>query len=232
MEKIESGEPRIDEVIFQELSGFKLQSVMGGKATKVLKVESKNGKNKVIFADGKSIDFKFLDDQYIKLSFNQNDLTPDQITQVLESRRKKANINSKAFREEGDTEGLVDASDGLSEKDLIEQSKQEAMVGKVEIMPTKPDSPIKALLKKQKENLIPLNLTLQVNLPPQALYDVLIDSYDNAEEEILNFAVDKVDISAIKNSIKEAIKNNYYEDGKDGKDPSSGRTEGEDPVSD
>ena len=234
MEKVTEGDSRIDEHIAQELSGLKFQPVAGGKSTTLLKVEGKNGKNTILFEDGTGVDFKYLDDKYIKLGPSQKDFTPEQIKGILASRNapKKA-VPTKVDGEESLPPGKVgDAAQGLSEAELIKQSKKEAMVGdvQIDIQPTRPDSPIKQLLKKQKENLIPLNLTLKVNLPPKALFDVLIDSYNNAEEEILNFAVDKVDLEAIKQSIKESIQTNYYKtNGRENTSPTG--TDGKDSVS-
>lgn len=199
MEKIQEGDLKTKDFIEQDLRNFKFQKITGGKSTKFIKIDEKNGKRTLHFADGSSTDFKLLEERYVRLSLNQPDFSQEQIKQLSESRRKKA-------RESGTTL--------LSEEEKIisgEKGKEQATEVTISpIVPTRPESALQQLLKKQKENLVSLNLNLKVNLPPKALFDVLLDSYENAEEEILAFAVSKVDIESIKSSIKEAIKKNYY----------------------
>ena len=81
-------------------------------------------------------------------------------------------------------------------------------------VPAKNESPLRGLLKMQEENIVGINIKLKINLPPKELYDILLKSYPNAKEEILDFAVSSIDINNIKESIKEAIEKNYNKDGK------------------
>ena len=48
------------------------------------------------------------------------------------------------------------------------------------------ESPIYTLLKKQKENWVNVNITLKLNLPSKSLYNVLISSFDGAENEVID----------------------------------------------
>jgi hypothetical protein len=199
MEKIQEGDLKTKDFIQQDLSNFKFQKVTGGRATKFLRLDEKNGKRTVHFADGSSTDFKLLEERYVRLSLNQPDFSDDQIKQLVESRRKKAR--------EGVAPLLSD------EERILAGNESTVSASSVTINPIvtqRPESALQQLLKKQKENMVSLNLNLNVNLPPKALFDVLLDSYENAEAEILAFAVSKIDIEAIKNSVKEAIKENYY----------------------
>jgi hypothetical protein len=71
-------------------------------------------------------------------------------------------------------------------------------------------SPIYNLLRKQKKNVVEVSIKIKLNLPPKDLYGVLSSSFDDAENEIINFVLDGVDIDDIKTSLGESIKKSYY----------------------
>lgn len=79
--------------------------------------------------------------------------------------------------------------------------------------PQKPSSPIHALLEKQKSNPVPIEFSIDLNLPPVSLYNVLSQSFDNADEEIVEFIVAELDINKIKEAVKDAILNFYKNNG-------------------
>ena len=66
------------------------------------------------------------------------------------------------------------------------------------------------LLKKQKENWVNVNITLKLNLPPKSLYNVLISSFDNADDEIINYITEGIDIEDIRSALADSI-SNYYD---------------------
>jgi hypothetical protein len=72
------------------------------------------------------------------------------------------------------------------------------------------DSPIYKLLRKQKKNIVEVSIKMKLNLPPKELYGVLSSSFDDADNEIINFVLDGVDIDDIKASLAESIKKSYY----------------------
>jgi hypothetical protein len=72
------------------------------------------------------------------------------------------------------------------------------------------DSPIYNLLKKQKKNMVEVSIKIELNLPSKELYSVLSSSFDDAENEIIEFVIDGIDIEDIKKSLSESIKRNYY----------------------
>ena len=72
------------------------------------------------------------------------------------------------------------------------------------------ESPIYKLLKKQKENWVNVNITLKLNLPPKSLYNVLISSFDNADDEIINYITEGIDIEDIRSALADSI-SNYYD---------------------
>jgi hypothetical protein len=79
--------------------------------------------------------------------------------------------------------------------------------------PQKSYSPIHALLEKQKSNPVPIEFSIDLNLPPVSLYNVLSQSFENADEEIVEFIVAELDINKIKDAVKDAILNFYKSNG-------------------
>lgn len=72
------------------------------------------------------------------------------------------------------------------------------------------ESPIYKLLAKQKKNLVDVNIKLKINLPSRDLYNVLIDSFEGAEDEVIEFIINGIEIDDIKKSLADSIKKNYY----------------------
>ena len=73
----------------------------------------------------------------------------------------------------------------------------------------KEESAIASLLKKQKENWVDVDLNLTINLPKRALWDVIISSFDNAEDEIIEYVTKDLDIEVVREALKKAIKDIY-----------------------
>ena len=71
------------------------------------------------------------------------------------------------------------------------------------------DSPIAALLKKQKENWVNVDLNLTINLPKRSLWDVMLSSFDNAEDEIIEYVTKDLDIEVVREALKKSIKDIY-----------------------
>jgi hypothetical protein len=67
------------------------------------------------------------------------------------------------------------------------------------------ESPIYKLLKQQKENWVSVNISLKLNLPPKNLYNVLITSFDGANEEIVDYVTEGIDIEDIRAALAESI---------------------------
>lgn len=74
------------------------------------------------------------------------------------------------------------------------------------------DSPIQTLLRKQKPNMMNMEISIELNLPSHELYKVLSTSFDNADEEIVEFIVADLDVPLIKDAVRNAIKA-YYQQG-------------------
>jgi hypothetical protein len=74
-------------------------------------------------------------------------------------------------------------------------------------------NPIVSLLEKQKPNWIEVGIKLKLNLPTESLYGVLSNSFENAEEEIIEFVVRDLDIELVKQSLRNQIKEIYRGNG-------------------
>jgi len=73
----------------------------------------------------------------------------------------------------------------------------------------KEETPIAALLKKQKENWVDVDLNLTINLPKKPLWDVIVSSFDNAEDEIIEYVTKDLDIEVVREALKKSIKDIY-----------------------
>ena len=71
------------------------------------------------------------------------------------------------------------------------------------------ESPIFSLLAKQKINWVDVDLKLSINLPPNSLWDVLMNSFDDAEKDILEYVTKDLDIDVVRQSLRESIKDIY-----------------------
>lgn len=71
------------------------------------------------------------------------------------------------------------------------------------------ESPIFSLLAKQKTNWVDVDLKLSINLPPKSLWDVLMNSFDDAEKDILEYVTKDLDIEVVRQSLRESIKDIY-----------------------
>jgi hypothetical protein len=71
------------------------------------------------------------------------------------------------------------------------------------------ESPIYTLLKKQKSNWVNVTISLKLNLPPKNLYNVLISSFDDAEQEIVDYVTEGIDIEDIRSALGKSILSHY-----------------------
>lgn len=99
------------------------------------------------------------------------------------------------------------------EKPLTAEAKTNVSNVAIREAPKVAENPIHTLLKRQKPNPIALDFTLDLNIPSIELYNVICASFDNAEDETVNYIVSGLDINIIKNSVKEAIKHYYNKNG-------------------
>jgi len=96
------------------------------------------------------------------------------------------------------------------EKPIDQIAKTNISNVQIREVPKAPDSPIQTLLKRQKPNMVGIDITLELNIPSAELYSVIISSFENAEEETINYIASGLDIEIIKESLKKAI-TDYYQ---------------------
>jgi len=89
----------------------------------------------------------------------------------------------------------------------VQTSKQRNTVSSIELE----DSPIYTLLKKQKPNWVNINISLKLNLPTKSLYNVLITSFEDADQEISSYVTEGIDIEDIRQAIAESIRSSFYD---------------------
>ena len=78
---------------------------------------------------------------------------------------------------------------------------------------TQEENPIVSLLQKQKPNWVEVGIKLKLNLPTKNLYGVLTTSFEDAENEIIEFVVNDLDLEIIKDSLRINIKEIYKGNG-------------------
>lgn len=71
------------------------------------------------------------------------------------------------------------------------------------------ENPIHSLLNKQKPNMVGIDISLDLNMPPKELYKVLASSFENADSEITEFIVADINIEMIREAVKNAIQKYY-----------------------
>lgn len=74
---------------------------------------------------------------------------------------------------------------------------------------TESANPIVSLLEKQKPNWVNVDISLKLNLPTKSLYNVLTSSFEDADNEIIEFVVKDLDLEIIKESLRINIKEIY-----------------------
>ena len=74
-------------------------------------------------------------------------------------------------------------------------------------------NPIVSLLEKQKPNWIEVGIKLKLNLPTKNLYQVLTSSFEDTDEEIIEFVVKDLDLEIIKESLRINIREIYKSNG-------------------
>ena len=95
------------------------------------------------------------------------------------------------------------------EKPLAQEAKTNVSNVAIRETPKVAENPIHTLLKRQKPNPVDIDITIELNIPSPELFSVIMSSFDNAEEETVNYIVSGLDINTIKESVKNAI-SKYY----------------------
>jgi hypothetical protein len=72
--------------------------------------------------------------------------------------------------------------------------------------------PVSIMLNKSKKVETELNMTLTINLPSRDLFNVIKENFDLGSEKTINYIVDNLDLTLIKESLKSAINSLYNEE--------------------
>lgn len=75
----------------------------------------------------------------------------------------------------------------------------------------KQNSPIHELCEKAKKTQVSFDTTISLNIPPISLFTVIKDTFDNGEDEFLDYVVENIDSSILRETIKECIYKIYKE---------------------
>ena len=97
---------------------------------------------------------------------------------------------------------------GIQEsKEIIQENKVNESVESKGLLNV--DSPIHALLSKQKQNKKRVDISISLDLPSKSLFSVLSDSFDDAESDIIEYALSNLDPEDIRKSLKVSIRKMY-----------------------
>jgi hypothetical protein len=109
-----------------------------------------------------------------------------------------------------DLKGLTTQLPVTIQQPQIPVSASVQSISYVETKPPVNDSPIFKLLEKQKKNMVDVSIQLKINLPSKDLYNVLLESFEGAEDEVIDYIINGIEIDDIKKSLSESIKKSYY----------------------
>ena len=123
----------------------------------------------------------------------------------------------------------IDSSSIVQSEPVIQHQipVRNVMIAEAKIKNEVPDNPIVSLLQKQKPNWVEVGINLKLNLPTKNLYNVLSSSFEDAEEEIIEFVVRDLDLELIKESLRINIKDIYKSNGTLRKSGPNGSTKNE-----
>jgi hypothetical protein len=166
----------------EEYSVFSYQWIKGDNISQTQHFEDlieEGGRKYILFSDKSRIALDLLDEYMIKVERGFEEIIPTSDVK------------------------LVSQTDLSQNKGVKKRDAQEIKTQAVE------GNPIFALLSKQKENWVDVDLKLSINLPPRSLWDVLMGSFDEAEKDILEYVTKDLDIEVVRQSLRESIKDIY-----------------------
>jgi hypothetical protein len=166
----------------EEYSVFSYQWIKGDNISQTQHFEDlieEGGRKYILFSDKSRIALDLLDEYMIKVEKGFEEIIPTSDVK------------------------LVSQTDLSQNKGVKKRDAQEIKTQAVE------GNPIFALLAKQKENWVDVDLKLSINLPPRSLWDVLMGSFDEAEKDILEYVTKDLDIEVVRQSLRESIKDIY-----------------------
>jgi hypothetical protein len=166
----------------EDYDQFSYQWIKGDNLSKVQHFKdiwSDGSKNYLVFTDGSRIALDLLDEYMMR----------------VEKGFEETSLERKEIR--------IESSD-INQKSSVKTREHKEISSKYAS-----EHPIFSLLSKQKENWVDVDLKLSINLPPRSLWDVLLSSFDDAEEAILEYVTKDLDIEVVRQSLRESIKDIY-----------------------
>jgi hypothetical protein len=166
----------------EEYSNFSYQWIKGDNISQTQHFEDlieEGGRKYIIFSDKTRISLDLLDEYMIKVERG--------FEEIISAPEINVMPQSDLF-----------SNKGVKKREVYEINPE-----------TKESNPIFALLSKQKENWVDVDLKLSINLPPRSLWDVLMGSFDEAEKDILEYVTKDLDIEVVRQSLRESIKDIY-----------------------
>jgi hypothetical protein len=170
--------------IKEEYSKFSYQWIKGDNLSQTQHFEDlieEGGKKYIVFTDKTRISLDLLDEYMIKVEKGFEEIIPTSTDNQLNQPSVEVSQNK-----------------GVKTREIQETRP-----------PAREENPIFALLSKQKENWVDVDLKLSINLPPRSLWDVLMGSFDDAEKDILEYVTKDLDIEVVRQSLRESIKDIY-----------------------
>ena len=170
--------------IKEEYSNFSYQWIKGDNLSQTQHFEDlieEGGRKYILFTDKTRISLDLLDEYMIKVEKGFEEIIPKSDPNVLNQPQTEQ-----------------PSGRGVKTREVQEIRPQ-----------SRDENPIFALLSKQKENWVDVDLKLSINLPPRSLWDVLMGSFDDAEKDILEYVTKDLDIEVVRQSLRESIKDIY-----------------------
>jgi hypothetical protein len=175
-----------DEELIPILSGLDYQWIKGdliGSVEKFESIESTDEGRFIVFHGNSRINMDLVDEYMDSFPSHHPEV---QINDIIE------NIELKGIQES---------------KEIIQENKVNESVESKGLLNV--DSPIHALLSKQKQNKKRVDISISLDLPSKSLFSVLSDSFDDAESDIIEYALSNLDPEDIRKSLKVSIRKMY-----------------------
>ena len=166
---------------------------------------TEDGNTLIKFTDGSQIYTDILDEYLVKVE------SEDDGYEVTTETINDLQIATLATGEEVEIPGVMH---GHTKVTLVpkKQKKQEQSskpIKKVDTQPTKNDSPVVLLLEKARKEKSIYTIKLEIETVSQSLYNVIRDTFDGGESEVLDYIISNIDIDEIKEQLKEKIKKEF-----------------------
>jgi hypothetical protein len=136
------------------------------------------------------------------------DLTGDQGTTKPIPKKKKIELipprptKNKFGRIANSDDMSADYNVSIDNKPKVEQPTPEKST-------VNSSDPVYIMMEKSKKVDTEVNMTLTISLPSSHLFDVVRDSFEEGDKKALEYIIENIDITDIKNALKEGIKSMY-----------------------